>query len=106
MTVIDRASTVDVAALDQQIEHVNRLMRSHAGAIEVVSVSAGGVLTVRFVAMCQGCPFRPVTLYAVVLPALEAVPGVTEVRAQGVRVSQEAAERAQAALGTAPWLTG
>jgi Fe-S cluster biogenesis protein NfuA len=103
MTVIDRDSGVDVAALDQRVEHVNRLMRTHAGAIEVVGVAADGVLTVRFVAMCQGCPFRPVTLYAVVIPALEAVPGVTAVHAQGVRVSREAAERARAAMGPAPW---
>jgi len=103
MTVIDRRSHVDVAALDQRIEHVNRLMRSHAGAVEVVSVSGDGVLTVRFVAMCQGCPFRPVTLYSLVLPALEAVAGVTEVRAQGVRVSREAAERARAAMSPGSW---
>ena len=56
-------------------------------------------MTVRFVAMCQGCPFRPVTTFGLVMPALQAVQGVNEVSVEGVRVSEEAATRALLAMG-------
>jgi Fe-S cluster biogenesis protein NfuA len=103
------AATVDRAPLreriDECVRQINVLMRTHAGALEVVELTAAGVLTVRFTAMCQGCPFRAVTMYGLVKPLLEGVDGVVEVRAQGVRVSEEAAERAAAAMteGTS-WL--
>jgi Fe-S cluster biogenesis protein NfuA len=93
------------ARIDARIDDINVLMRTHAGAIEVDDLSPAGVLTVRFVAMCQGCPFRAVTMYGTVKPLLEELAGVTEVRALGVRVSEEAAARATAAMaeGTS-WL--
>ena len=91
--------------LDERVGEINVLMRTHAGAIEVVDLAPDGVLTVRFMAMCQGCPFRAVTMYGLVKPALEELPGVTEVRAQGVRISEEAAQRAVAAIGEgSAWL--
>ncbi len=93
-------SPVDVAALDQRVEHINRMMNTHAGAIEVVDVTEDGVLNLRFVGMCQGCPFRPVTFFGVVSQMLAGVPGVTDVRAEGVRVSQEAASRASELIGS------
>lgn len=94
---------VDRDLLAQRIAHVNRVMRMHAGAVELIDVTGAGRVTVRFVAMCQGCPFRAVTMLGLITPALESVPGVTEVRADGVRVSEEAAARARATIG---WLDG
>jgi Fe-S cluster biogenesis protein NfuA len=91
--------------LNERVAELNALMKTHAGAIEVVDVTSDGVLTVRFVAMCQGCPFRAVTLYGLIKPGLEELPGVSEVRALGVRVSEEAAERAVLAIGEdSAWL--
>jgi Fe-S cluster biogenesis protein NfuA len=68
-------------------------MSVHAGAIELLGVSAGGVVRVRFTGMCQGCPFRPLTMHGTIIPALIAVPGVTKVLADGARISDEAAAR-------------
>ena len=105
IVVYEERQTTISEALCRRVDEINLLMRTHAGAIEVVDLSADGVLTVRFVAMCQGCPFRAVTMYGLVKPALEQLPGVTEVRAQGVRISEEAARRAAVAIGEgAAWL--
>ncbi|MGE4425529.1 MAG: NifU family protein [Solirubrobacteraceae bacterium] len=87
------------ATLQERFDELNVLMRTHAGAMEVVEFTDAGVLTVRFLAMCQGCPFRSVTLYGLVKPALEELPEVTEVRALGVRVSEESARMAAEAMG-------
>lgn len=91
--------TIDRRALDERVDKINRLMRTHAGAIEVVDVSPGGGVTVRFRAMCQGCPYRPLTMLGIVVPALEGVTGVASVRALGVGISEESARRARAMIG-------
>lgn len=93
------AGPVDVARLRDRIRQVCALMRSHAGGVELVDVDSAGVVELRFTGMCQGCPFRPVTMYGTIVPALLAVPGVSEVRAAGARISEFAAERLQAAVG-------
>jgi len=89
---------VDREALTDQVDAVRRLMHTHAGGIEVEAVGDDGVVDIRFTGMCQGCPFRPVTLLGTIGPALRRVPGVTDVRAPGARVSEEAAERMLDAL--------
>jgi Fe-S cluster biogenesis protein NfuA len=84
-------TTVDLTALEDAVERVCRLMRFHGGAIRLVGVSDDGDVEVRFEGMCQGCPIRPVTLYGTIMPAIAAVPGVSSVRARGVRLSEESA---------------
>ena len=76
-------------------------MRFHGGAIEVVDVSDSGVVDVRFLGMCQGCPIRPLTLHGTIAPRIGRVEGVVEVRARGVRIADETAGRLIAALGEA-----
>jgi Fe-S cluster biogenesis protein NfuA len=83
-----------VAALD-------RMLRSHAGGLELQS-SSDGVVRLRFTGMCVGCELRPVTTARVVQPALAALEGVRSVEVCGGRVSSHA-ERALAA-GLAPEL--
>ena len=78
-------SVVDHELLTERVRQVSAVMRSHAGAIELVDVSPAGVVELRFTGMCQGCPFRPLTMYGTIIPALLAVPGVTDVRAPGAR---------------------
>ncbi len=90
---------VDLERLRARVEQVCAVMRSHAGGVELAAVSPEGVVELRFTGMCQGCHFRPLTLHATIVPALMAVPGVTEVRAPGARISDEAEERLRAALG-------
>jgi Fe-S cluster biogenesis protein NfuA len=92
-------SSVDRDALRARLRQVCAVMRSHAGAVELVDVDEDGVVELRFTGMCQGCPFRPLTMHGTIIPALMAVAGVTEVRAPGGRISRHAAERLRAALG-------
>lgn len=99
VTVPDR---VDQAALEQRIRQVCAVMRSHAGAIELVGVDPVGVVELRFTGMCQGCPFRPLTMHGTIVPALLDVGGVTEVWAAGARISEFAQERLRTALGDHP----
>jgi len=93
------APPIDRAALERRIEEVCRLMSAHAGAIELIDVSAGGTVRVRFTGMCVGCTLRPLTMRATVLPALSAIAGVTAVHADGTRISEEAAARLAGYLG-------
>lgn len=93
------APPIDRAALERRIDEVCRLMSAHAGAIELVDVSAGGTVRVRFTGMCVGCTLRPLTMRATVLPALSEIAGVTAVVADGTRISEEAAARLAGYLG-------
>jgi Fe-S cluster biogenesis protein NfuA len=90
---------VDRAALERRIDDVCRLMSAHAGAIELLEVSAAGVVRVRFTGMCVGCVLRPLTMRGTVVPALSEIPGVTAVDADGTRISEEAAARLAGYLG-------
>jgi Fe-S cluster biogenesis protein NfuA len=90
--------TIDLARLQRRIASLNVLIRSHAGEIELANVSAEGVVTVRYVGMCAGCDYRPVTTAGTVEPALLDVPGVSKVAVAGARVSDEALMRIKAGL--------
>jgi len=81
------------AALEGAIARVNRTLATHAGAVELDSVSAEGSVRMRFTGMCAGCLLRPVTLERIVAPELRRVAGVTTVAAPGARVSPQALER-------------
>ena len=94
MTALPAAAPpVDRAALELRIAEVCRVMSAHAGAIQLLDVSALGAVRVRFTGMCTGCLFRPLTMRGTIEPALSAIAGVTAVHADGARISEEAAER-------------
>jgi Fe-S cluster biogenesis protein NfuA len=93
------APPIDRAALERRIDEVCRLMSAHAGAIELVEVSATGAVRVRFTGMCVGCVLRPLTMRGTVVPALSEIHGVTAVHADGTRISEEAAARLAGYLG-------
>ena len=60
---------------------VGELARSHGGAIELDSVTAG-VVTVRLHGACHGCPAAGMTLHALLERRLrETCPGLREIRA-------------------------
>jgi Fe-S cluster biogenesis protein NfuA len=86
-------SGVDVEQVRRAVDELNVMMTSHAGQVVLESVSADGVVSLRFDAFCAGCPYRPATMYATIRPRLLAVPGVTDVVAPGTRVSEAAARR-------------
>jgi Fe-S cluster biogenesis protein NfuA len=83
----------DAAGVDDRIDELSHILECHAGGLELGGVDEGGAVNVRFTGMCTGCPLRPVTLAGLVKPALLAVPGVTEVTADGGRMSAEAEAR-------------
>jgi Fe-S cluster biogenesis protein NfuA len=67
-----------------------RQLAWHAGGVELVEVTASGVVELRFTGMCTGCPLRPMTMEATIRPALMSVAGVRDVTAPGARLAQEA----------------
>jgi len=93
---------IDTAQLAAAIRDVDTRMKGHAGGIELISAGADGVVEVRFTGMCQGCFARPTTFEGTIRPRLMQVAGVTELRANGTRLSDEATARFRALLGTTP----
>jgi len=84
---------MDRAALDERVEHVDRMLKAHAGGVELESVTSEGDVVVRFTGMCTGCLYKPVTMAATVRKELMTVHGVQSVRCVGGRVSEEIEER-------------
>jgi Fe-S cluster biogenesis protein NfuA len=85
---------IDRDRLRHTIDSLTRLIRAHAGGIELVDVNdTSGVVTIRYTGMCVGCELRPVTTEGSVRPALLAIEGVREVEVSGMRISAEAQAR-------------
>jgi Fe-S cluster biogenesis protein NfuA len=73
-------------ALRDEVEQVLNLIRtavqSDGGDVELVGVTAGGVVEVRFHGACVGCPEKEVTLRTMIERTLkQRVPGVSAVQA-------------------------
>jgi Fe-S cluster biogenesis protein NfuA len=81
---------LDPTAIEQRVRLVSYLLAAHGGRIEVLSVTPEGTVRLRFGGFCTACPLKPVTLAAVVRPALADLDGVTAVEAVGARLSKEA----------------
>jgi Fe-S cluster biogenesis protein NfuA len=85
---------IDRDFLKHTIDSLTRLIRAHAGGVELVDVDdANGAVTIRYTGMCVGCELRPVTTEGSVRPALLAIEGVREVIVLGSRISDEAQAR-------------
>ena len=68
-------------AITKALEDIRPMLARHAGDIELVGV-AGGVVRVRLLGTCRGCPLADLTLKAGVEEMLkERVPGVERVEA-------------------------
>lgn len=85
--------SIDRLRLNERVAFVNRVMAAHGGRIEVVGVSDGGDVQVRFAGLCGGCAMKPLTMESVVRPALCTLEDVRAVEATGVRVSEEVRRR-------------
>jgi Fe-S cluster biogenesis protein NfuA len=83
----------DRQEVEQTIEILSRMIRAHAGGLELRDLSEDGIVTVQYTGMCTGCEFRPLTTAGSVRPALMEVAGVTDVVVLGARISREAEER-------------
>jgi Fe-S cluster biogenesis protein NfuA len=89
-------------ALTQKIEEklearIRPVLQVHGGDLTLLTVS-NGVVSVRFEGACVGCPLRSITMAVTIGPVLRAIDGVRSVRAEGVRLSQAATSRLEAAL--------
>ncbi len=69
--------------VEEALEYIRPALQNDGGDIELVDVDEGsGVVTVRLVGACGGCPMSQMTLKAGVERVLkEAVPEVTSVEA-------------------------
>ena len=68
-------------AIERALEEIRPMLALHAGNIEFVGIE-DGVVKIRFLGTCQGCPLSELTLKAGVEEVLkERVPGVTSVEA-------------------------
>lgn len=83
----------DRAALDERLAQLRRVMATHGGGVELVSVGGDGGVRLRFTGLCAGCRLRPLTFAQTIQPALAGVPGIGQVDADGARISQEAVAR-------------
>jgi Fe-S cluster biogenesis protein NfuA len=70
---------------------VRQLVEAHGGGMEV-EVDDAGTAHVTFRGRCANCPSAPVTMGALVRPALLRIPGVTQVTRRGA-TSRFAEER-------------
>lgn len=78
------------ASLLRRIDSLNRIIRSHAGGLELVELTPEGEAVVRYTGMCAGCDYRPSTTAGTVEPALLDVPGVRRVTVLGSRIDEDA----------------
>lgn len=104
---------VDRDGLKRQLDGLERKLAWHAGGVDLVGVTADGVVELRFTGMCTGCPLRPMTMEATIRPALMRVDGVREVTATGARLPEEVVVQLRRApefdnrahsLSRRPWL--
>jgi Fe-S cluster biogenesis protein NfuA len=77
-------ATIDSSSLRQKVQNVIDLIRpavqADGGDIELVDVTATGVVQIRFHGACHGCPSSNMTLKdGIVRNLREKVPEVTEV---------------------------
>lgn len=90
-------SSVDKEAVIERVEQVldqvvRPLLRVHGGSCDLLSIEQG-VVEIGFREACTGCKLRPFTLVGAIRPRLLSIPGVKEVRARGVGVSEHALRR-------------
>lgn len=89
MTQSDLRDRVEKALSD----HVKRFLDSHAGDVEVGTISPDGDVELHFRGACTSCPALPATFHTAVEPVLRRVPGVRSVHTKNVNISKFALER-------------
>jgi Fe-S cluster biogenesis protein NfuA len=66
----------------EALDKIRPMLRADGGDVELVEVTADGVVRVRLEGACQGCPMSMMTLKNGIERVIkEQVPGVTEVEA-------------------------
>lgn len=97
---------VDRSALEERVAQVSRALGYHGGGVRLESLSPGGLVRLRYVGMCTGCPTRVLCGAYTVTPEVLRIQGVRSVELPGTRISDEARARLEAALGGEHQQTG
>jgi len=72
--------------VSQALERVRPYLGSHAGGIELAGVSADGVVRVKMLGSCRGCPSSAATMEHTVRQAIEeAAPEVARIEVEGAK---------------------
>jgi Fe-S cluster biogenesis protein NfuA len=99
MTPQSTTETSEVKArVEQRLDDLRRLLRTHAGSVDLLELSPDGVVRIRLTGLCQACPLKPVTTAGTLRPALLSIEGVEAVEVEGAHLSDEAEARLQGYL--------
>ncbi len=80
---------------------IRPLLQFHGGDVRIEGITPDGVVHLDYHGACRGCYLQAATHFVTVRLRLLEVPGVTDVVARGVRLSEESAGRI-AKMYTAP----
>ena len=98
----DDLTAAVVGTIERQIRP---LLAMHGGGIELIEITPTGEVRLAFEGTCCGCALKSVTYGRGVRQKLLAIPGVTEVTMEGIRLSRFALERAATLYGRyTPWV--
>jgi Fe-S cluster biogenesis protein NfuA len=75
------------------LKPVRQRLRGHGGDLHVIGLTSDGNVEVEFIGACRGCPALAFTFSVVVVPAAEALPGVTGVTSRQTKFSRHVAAR-------------
>ena len=68
--------------VDKALDEIRPYIHSHAGDVNIVDVSDGGIVTLQMVGTCHGCPMSMLTLrLGIERILMEKVDGATQVEA-------------------------
>jgi Fe-S cluster biogenesis protein NfuA len=79
---------------------IRPLLQFHGGDVRIERITQDGVVHLEYHGACRGCYLQAATHFVTVRLRLLEVPGVTEVVARGVRLSEESAGRIAQIYGT------
>jgi len=82
-------------ALDSELRP---LVQFHGGDVRVADVTPGGLVRLEYSGACRGCNLQVVTHFVTVRQRLLKIEGVTDVKAEGVEISDSARQRIERTL--------
>lgn len=74
-------------------EEIRGRLRSHLGDAHILSISQEGDVVLRMEGFCSACPNRPLTYGGLIIPKIEAIPGVRSVAIDGLHLSEASLDR-------------
>ncbi|RFB74944.1 NifU family protein [Methylovirgula sp. 4M-Z18] len=96
---------ISLDALEAAFARIRPLILGHGGDIEIVNISADGVVSVKLLGACKACPNMAMTYVGPIRTYLMEVEGVAEVRCEQVNASQKSLDRLARRLGSRPLIS-